>query len=101
MLASRQTNLPFIVDTLKKRAAYSETDRPFPTAAPFRPQQAQERIRTADLVLTKDVLCHLSYLGSRRPTKMGLPQSTGKHAQSGRRDSNPRPSAWKADALAN
>ena len=27
--------------------------------------QAQERDRTADLVLTKDVLCRLSYLGSK------------------------------------
>src|SRR5207245_10701969 len=44
--------------------------------------QARDRNRTGDLVLTKDALCRLSYAST-----------------SGRRGSNPRPSAWKADAL--
>src|SRR5208282_3746110 len=44
--------------------------------------KAHDRNRTDDLILTKDVLCRLSYMG-----------------KSGKRDSNPRPSAWKADAL--
>ena len=44
--------------------------------------KAHDRNRTGDLILTKDVLCQLSYMG-----------------KSGKRDSNPRPSAWKADAL--
>src|SRR5256885_1754909 len=38
--------------------------------------------RSGDLVLTKDALYRLSYA-----------------SESGRRGSNPRPSAWKADAL--
>ena len=41
-----------------------------------------------DLFLTKEVLYLLSYVG---PVIFW----------SGKRDSNPRPSAWKADALAN
>jgi hypothetical protein len=42
-------------------------------------------IEPVNLILTKDVLYLLSYVG---------PQWSGK------RDSNPQPSAWKADALA-
>src|SRR3989304_9607525 len=44
-------------------------------------------IEPVNLVLTKDALYRLSYVGS-----------TLTH-WSGKRDSNPRPSAWKADAL--
>ena len=47
---------------------------------------AHIRTRTGDLFLTKEVLYLLSYVGLRR-------------IWSGKRDSNPRPSAWKADAL--
>lgn len=47
---------------------------------------AHNRTRTGDLFLTKEVLYLLSYVG---------------FFWSGKRDSNPRPSAWKADALAN
>ena len=53
---------------------------------------AHERIRTADLILTKDVLYQLSYMGE----VIEMIQETGK---SGRRGSNSRHSAWKADAL--
>jgi hypothetical protein len=45
-------------------------------------------IEPVNLILTKDVLYLLSYVGK-------------KIFWSGKRDSNPRPSAWKADALAN
>jgi hypothetical protein len=45
---------------------------------------ADEQDRTADLVLTKDALCQLSYIGV---------------TWSGRRGSNPRPTAWKAVTL--
>jgi hypothetical protein len=48
---------------------------------------AHIRTRTGDLFLTKEVLYLLSYVGELY--------------WSGKRDSNPRPSAWKADALAN
>ncbi len=51
----------------------------------LRNKRAQDRTRTGDLVLTKDVLCLLSYLG--------------KNIWSGRRDSNPRHPAWKAGTL--
>ena len=44
---------------------------------------AVNQIRTGDLFLTKEVLYQLSYIGD----------------ESERRGSNPRPSAWKADAL--
>jgi hypothetical protein len=46
-------------------------------------------IEPVNLILTKDVLYLLSYVGF------------SKSLWSGKRDSNPRPSAWKADALAN
>ncbi len=76
-----------------------------------RPGKAQERDRTADLVLTKDVLYRLSYLGisvddlsiwlmlvSSRQRPRALRHQP--HAKwSGKRDSNPRPQAWKACAL--
>ena len=94
---------------------------------------ADDRDRTGDLVLTKDVLCQLSYIGLRLggsarlgfgrhvgrcyPARTdtprearGLPagarrrsrRSTAKPASggwSGRRGSNPRPTAWKAVTL--
>jgi hypothetical protein len=46
-------------------------------------------IEPVNLILTKDVLYLLSYVGEDNDN------------WSGKRDSNPRPSAWKADALAN
>ena len=49
--------------------------------------KAHDRNRTGDLFLTKEVLCRLSYMGDFN------------FKWSGKRDSNPRPSAWKADAL--
>src|ERR1700690_215920 len=49
--------------------------------------KAHDRNRTGDLFLTKEVLCRLSYMGD------------SNFKWSGKRDSNPRPSAWKADAL--
>ena len=55
---------------------------------------AHNRIRTDDLILTKDVLYLLSYVG---PLQLPAGQQRD---WSGKRDSNPRPSAWKADALA-
>src|SRR5215216_3360951 len=47
---------------------------------------ADDQNRTGDLVLTKDALCQLSYIGSIE-------------FWSGRRGSNPRPTAWKAVTL--
>jgi hypothetical protein len=38
--------------------------------------QAQERDRTADLVLTKDVLCQLSYLGATSKRETGFEPAT-------------------------
>src|SRR5258708_25159383 len=46
---------------------------------------ADDQNRTGDLVLTKDALCQLSYIGL-GPSRIW----------SGRRGSNPRPTAWKA-----
>ena len=58
---------------------------------------AHDRIRTGDLFLTKEVLYRLSYMGPLTPS---IPQSSqSRLSWSGKRDSNPRPSAWKADAL--
>ena len=52
--------------------------------------KAHDGNRTHDLFLTKEVLCRLSYVGILNdPT----------HYWSGKRDSNPRPRAWKARAL--
>ena len=83
---------------------------------------ADDRDRTGDLVLTKDALCQLSYIGSpgaqcpvlstalqRFPHRAPLPGTVffGLPAEareasdgwSGRRGSNPRPTAWKAVTL--
>jgi hypothetical protein len=84
---------------------------------------ADDRDRTGDLVLTKDVLCQLSYIGLRPwgfGRQVGLAHLTahqpirrrlGRQPQlarrmwgasegwSGRRESNPRPTAWKAETL--
>jgi hypothetical protein len=62
-------------------------------------RRAQERDRTADLVLTKDVLCQLSYLGLFVTVGSIVRDSLLAIAKSGKRDSNPRPRAWKARAL--
>ena|SRR3989338_7319660 len=58
------------------------------------PISAHDRYRTGHLFLTKEVLYHLSYVGKSKPDLQ-----TPKKPWSGRRGSNPRPSAWKADAL--
>src|SRR4249920_1888983 len=50
--------------------------------------------RTGDLVLTKDALCQLSYIG-----KQSQSFSLSVSVWSGRRGSNPRPTAWKAVTL--
>ena len=50
----------------------------------FQLSRAHDQDRTGDLVLTKDALYRLSYVG---------------WDWSGRRDSNPRPIAWKAMTL--
>src|SRR5665213_1603249 len=52
---------------------------------------ADDQNRTGDLVLTKDALCQLSYIG------LGIKPYGG--GWSGRRGSNPRPTAWKAVTL--
>jgi hypothetical protein len=61
---------------------------------------AHDRIRTGDLVLTKDVLYLLSYVGlfPQHAAAAARRRTAGKK-WSGRRESNSRPSAWKADAL--
>src|SRR5206468_9788991 len=51
---------------------------------PLESSGADDQNRTGDLVLTKDALCQLSYIGG---------------VWSGRRGSNPRPTAWKAVTL--
>src|SRR5208282_3540222 len=68
--------------------------------------KAHDGIRTRDLFLTKEVLYRLSYMGIRV-----LLNRINHHSQktrrldpsriiwSGKRDSNPRPRAWKARAL--
>ncbi len=81
---------------------------------------ADDQDRTGDLVLTKDALCQLSYIGLRASASAGrvgrgklLARSRGAAANStragaparasegwsGRRGSNPRPTAWKAVTL--
>ena len=64
---------------------------------------ALDRDRTGDLILTKDVLCQLSYKGDKPLlTIIKAPlmlASTSPPRGSGKRDSNPRPLAWKARAL--
>ena len=62
---------------------------------------AHDANRTRDLVLTKDVLCQLSYVGSSNHI---LSASTHGHTSqsldwSGRWDLNPRQPAWKAGTL--
>jgi hypothetical protein len=73
---------------------------------------ADDQNRTGDLVLTKDALCRLSYIGlrasrsadrstDRKATSLAC-QPEARHASggwSGRRGSNPRPTAWKAVTL--
>ena len=86
---------------------------------------ADDQNRTGDLVLTKDALCQLSYIGLRarsvaaRPTvgesavmlaarrssrnargcQPKLARDRASEGWSGRRGSNPRPTAWKAVTL--
>ncbi len=58
-------------------------------------------IEPVNLFLTKEVLYQLSYVGNAYSMVICLSQSRYFVNWSGKRDSNPRPSAWKADALAN
>jgi hypothetical protein len=58
---------------------------------------AHDGIRTRDLFLTKEVLYRLSYMGV--APRCFLAAATLAPKWSGRRDSNPRPRAWKARAL--
>ncbi len=60
---------------------------------------AHDQDRTGDLVLTKDALCRLSYVGARNRRPFPLPNLPCSARWSGRRDSNPRHPAWKAGAL--
>jgi hypothetical protein len=58
-------------------------------------------IEPVNLFLTKEVLYQLSYVGNVYSVVISLSLSRYFFNWSGKRDSNPRPSAWKADALAN
>ena len=62
---------------------------------------ADDQDRTGDLILTMDVLYQLSYigLGDFLRASIILRNAALKNHKSGRRDSNPRPTAWKAVAL--
>jgi len=70
---------------------------------------ADDQDRTGDLVLTKDVLCQLSYIGLTfrdrwcRSRCLAFGKDGAQRQQgggwSGRRGSNPRPTAWKAVTL--
>ena len=69
---------------------------------------ADDQNRTGDLVLTKDALCQLSYIGLRAirlmrapadPAGRNKPPPCSSEGWSGRRGSNPRPTAWKAVTL--
>ena len=94
-----------------------ETTTPAGRRAAAGEGRAHNRDRTGDLILTKDVLCRLSYVSdllntlpyryaprltrcrrllceSYRPDERGTMEP-----KSGRRDSNPRHQAWKASAL--
>ncbi len=59
-------------------------------------------LEPVNLFLTKEVLYLLSYVGTRGLTPQAhIYVKYPDTPWSGKRDSNPRPSAWKADALAN
>jgi hypothetical protein len=65
---------------------------------------AHDQDRTGDLVLTKDALYRLSYVGwvsafTKASAGLSLAGVLAKTVWSGRRDSNPRPIAWKAMTL--
>src|SRR3954470_23549109 len=61
---------------------------------------AQNGIRTRDLILTKDVLCQLSYLGPRcGPAGQDRQVDAVGCGWSRRRDSNPEPAVYKTAAL--
>jgi hypothetical protein len=69
--------------------------------------KAHDGIRTRDLFLTKEVLYRLSYMGIVPAAPSIIFYQLSANSQrtdwppkwSGRRDSNPRPRAWKARAL--
>jgi hypothetical protein len=66
-------------------------------------KRANDRTRTGDPFLTMEVLYQLSYIGKKSSLQerhlIEAKASDFSFMKSGRRDSNPRPSAWKADAL--
>ena len=66
---------------------------------PLESTGALEQTRTADRLLTMQVLYRLSYEGSDPRLPDTLPKRGTASIWSGKRGSNPRPSAWKADAL--
>lgn len=80
------------------------------SSAPI-PLWANDQDRTGDLILTMDVLYQLSYIGLfefkvicpiiERHSEFKPNHSLFTLFKSGRRGSNPPPSAWKADALPN
>jgi hypothetical protein len=67
--------------------------------------KAHDGIRTRDLFLTKEVLYRLSYMGgisghlAEQDAPSPKPSLGRRRTWSGKRDSNPRPRAWKARAL--
>ena len=70
----------------------------------FQIWKAHDGIRTRDLFLTKEVLYRLSYMGIFHltcifPADVHLSGNSSVKLWSGKRDSNPRPRAWKARAL--
>ena len=89
------------------RATVNTVPNRSPAAKPVRGAGADDRTRTGDLVLTKDALYLLSYIGppSRSPASRSsppphIPRATpAGEGWSGRRGSNPRPTAWKAVTL--
>ena len=141
-----QTSVAFALPELRRDRLPVGLPRRRSSAKPGAKSGADDRDRTGDLVLTKDALCQLSYIGLRpsgygrqvglrlhdfaaparqalapyfahrfgapaalptptipRPPYVGLPSEARRHAASegwsGRRGSNPRPTAWKAVTL--
>ena len=92
---------PLLIDWLANRRPPSLSRwlarQPTPACAILRRAKAgaDDQNRTGDLVLTKDALCQLSYIG----WFFRAPRSPREKTWSGRRGSNPRPTAWKAVTL--
>ena len=100
----------------KSDLSLSSASKNFFAAQPARIWKAHDGIRTRDLFLTKEVLYRLSYMGirallnrsNRSPKKENSVRQKNCRRSgpspdgffwSGKRDSNPRPRAWKARAL--